>query len=395
MIASRFVLHLAAALGLCAALPIIWFGFTPVDWHIDVSGHAVGRDFVNLWVGGRLLWEGAWQTLFNVDAYQDALHRLFDPQLRKHLWSYPPTSFLLAAPLALMPYGVALTLWTMAGLGAVLAVARIDLEQEAAHRAVVMLLLAPATLLNVLFGQNGFFTAALLAGGVLMLDRRPVLAGVLIGLLSYKPHFGIVIAPALLALGAWRTIAAAAATALAMCLLSIAVFGVGPWIAFLQETVPHHGYVLTRFVGFFTSMLTSPYAALRGLDVAHEVAWPIQMGLTSVAVVGCALAVRRTHDADLRLALIASATFVATPYALTYDLPVLALVMARLYARQPEVRWTLAEAMTYGGAWALPLASLLLAMIGPQLAPLFIGGFFILCIKYLEFKPQVATRLVL
>jgi hypothetical protein len=381
MVASRFVLHLAAALGMCAALPILWSGLTPVTGHLDVSGHAVGRDFVNLWVGGRLLWEGQWQTLFNVDAYQDALHRLFDPQLRKHLWSYPPTSFLLAAPLALMPYGVALEVWTLAGLAAVLAVARMDLGPSAARRVAVLLLLAPATLLNVLFGQNGFLTAALMAGGVLLLDRRPVLAGVLIGLLSYKPHFGIVIAPALVALGAWRTIATAAATALAMVLVSVALFGVAPWLAFLQETVPYHGFVLKRFVGFFTTMLTSPYATLRGLDLDHAIAWPIQGLITVAAVLACAIAVRRTNDADTRLALIGAATFLATPYALTYDLTVVALVIARLCAREPETRWNMGEAVVYGGTWALPLASLLLALMGLQLAPALMIALFLMYSK--------------
>ena len=52
---------------------------------------------------------------------------------------------------------------------------------------------------NVGHGQNGFLTAALLGGALHWLDRRPWLAGVLIGCLAYKPQFGVLIPVALLA----------------------------------------------------------------------------------------------------------------------------------------------------------------------------------------------------
>ena len=61
-------------------------------------------------------------------------------------------------------------------------------------------------------GQTGFLTAALLTGGVLCLERREALAGILFGLLAYKPQFGLLIPLVLVAGGYWRAIAAAGAT---------------------------------------------------------------------------------------------------------------------------------------------------------------------------------------
>jgi hypothetical protein len=215
---------------------------------------------------------------------------------------------------------------------------------------------------------------------VLLLDRRPVFAGVLIGLLSYKPQFGIVIAPVLLALGAWRAIAAAAVTVVAMVLASVALFGLGPWWAFIERTVPFQTMLLRWFSDFFVTMLVSPYASFRHLGVSHGAAMGVQVVLTAGVVGACALACRRTRDADTRLLLIATASFLATPYALTYDLPVLALVIARMHVRR-EPAWPPLQAVTYGLAWALPLASPSLTMLGLPIAPAVVAFLFAMSAK--------------
>ena len=327
--------------------------------------HAIGRDFVNMWVGGRLVLAGKAQTLFDLHAYIDALHQLFHPALPPHFWSYPPSTFHMAAPLAMLPYGGALAVWTLLGLVAVFAAAGIGVTAEARARIFLLLAIAPATLVNVICGQNGFMTAALMAGGVLLLERRPVLAGVLIGLLTYKPHFGIVLAPALLVLGAWRTIAAASATAVGMVLLSMLLFGVEPWKAFVFTTLPNQSRMLAGFEGFFTSMLVSPYAMLRMLGLAHGAAMTVQVAISVVAICLAALGVRQTADGDRRLAMVAVATFLASPYTLTYDLPVIALVTARVAVRDDgEFAWSSSLGAAFAAAWLLPLASPMLAAGG-------------------------------
>ena len=51
----------------------------------------------------------------------------------------------------------------------------------------------PAVFVNLGHGHNGFLTAALIGFALLWLDRRPVVAGILFGLLAYKPQFGLMI----------------------------------------------------------------------------------------------------------------------------------------------------------------------------------------------------------
>ncbi len=116
-------------------------------------------------------------------------------------------------------------------------------------------------------------------------------------------------------------------------------------------------------------MLVSPYARLRSLEMSHGGAQAIQSILTIVAVLGCAIAVRKTKDAERRLALVVAATFLATPYALTYDLPIVALFSPDSNARTPRQPLSLGEAVIYGGLWAAPLASMPLLIVGLPLTP--------------------------
>src|SRR5690606_23392799 len=136
-------------------------------------------------------------------------------------------------PLAVLPYLPALALWlaaTFAGFATVL-------RSVAPHSVTLWLALAlPAGFINMLHGQNGFLIAALFGGAMLCLDRRPILAGLLIGLLTVKPHLGLLLPIALLAGGRWRAILAAAATALAFAAASAAVLGPESWSAFLANT---------------------------------------------------------------------------------------------------------------------------------------------------------------
>ncbi|KAB2915769.1 MAG: DUF2029 domain-containing protein [Hyphomicrobiaceae bacterium] len=374
----RRVLLTATLVACVTAAPVLVHNYLPAGWPLDVTQHAVGRDFINIWAAGRLLLEGSAATLFDVEGYVSALHRLFDPALQRHFWSYPPTSFLLALPFGAMPYGAALALWTIAGLAMFIAAARIALEPAAARSVLPLLIIAPATIINIICGQNGFLTAALLAAGFLLLERRPVLAGVFLGLLSYKPHLGIVVAPALVALGAWRAIAAATAAALALALASVIAFGLEPWRLFLTVTVPNQAVVLAAFEDGFRLMLVSPYGWFRQLGLPHGLAAGLQGAAALVTVTAVVWLVRSTKDSDIALGLVGLGAFIASPYALTYDLPIVALVIARLAVRNNG--WTSGEDWLLGAAWAAPMLAIPFVLAGlPVAAPVLALAFAALC----------------
>ena len=177
---------------------------------VSPGGKPLGGDFIAFWSASWLALQG-----HAADAYQVAriveAHKGVAPTLETiNLWPYPPTFFLLIWPLALLPYPLAYALFmllTFAGLAVV--VYRIAPRRET----LVLLLAFSGVFINAINGQNGFLTASMLGLGLLSLERRPWLAGVCFGLLTLKPHLGLLLPLALLCSGSWKTIFTAALVA--------------------------------------------------------------------------------------------------------------------------------------------------------------------------------------
>jgi hypothetical protein len=322
------------------------------DPPLDGMRHAIGRDFANTWTAARLALAGATDVLFRIDDYQAFQRELFGDRFAPHVWSYPPHLLPLIAPLGWIGYFPALALWTLAGLAAYAWAMR---RGGAGWATVLALATAPAALVNVICGQNGFFSAACLMLGVRWLRSRPWAAGVLFGLLTVKPQLGLLI-PLLLALDRnWRAFAAAGVTALAMLGASVALYGTGVVLGFVQETLPFQAAITARGEGLFQRMTPTPFmnARLWGLD-AGTALW-LQL---PAALLGVAVALRywrQTSDPAWRFAGLAAGTFLVSPYVLTYDMPILGPAIALLLARS---RSSPAALVLLWAVWLLPLVSL-------------------------------------
>ena len=132
----------------------------------------------------------------------------------------------------MLPYAWSLLVWTVATFAAYLAVMwKIDPERDSIWLAIAF----PGALVNLTNGQNGFLTLGLLGAALLTLERRPILAGVLFGLMSYKPQYGLLVPIFLIATGRWRAIAAASVTVLLLAAMSLAIFGPQTWQAFFTS----------------------------------------------------------------------------------------------------------------------------------------------------------------
>ncbi|WP_238312376.1 glycosyltransferase family 87 protein [Methylobacterium organophilum] len=353
------------ALGLLVTLPLAWRYYWPAGGGLDVTGHPIGRDFINNWVGPQLAFSGRLATLFDLEAYARAIGEVFGATLPFHNWGYPPFALLMLWPLGQMPYFAALSLWTFGLFAAFAGTAASALPPGERARAFVLLALAPACLINTLGGQNGFLTGFLLLGGMLWLDRRPWLAGVLFGLLTYKPHLGLALPFVLIALGAWRTIAAACATALVLVAASVLVFGIEPWRAYLTTTSAFQWLLLERFQGFYPYMMASIYAGGRTFGLPMQAALALQACISLPVLAATVWAVRRTADPRARAALVVCAAPLLTPYAFNYDLTgVAAVAVWRLCDRtsEPVSPWLLA-------AWLAPTLMMPLNMAGLGIAP--------------------------
>jgi len=360
-------------------VPMLLGLYWPAAHGLDVTGHQIGRDFINTWAGPQLAFSGRLPLLFDFPGYQAAISALFGEPLMPHACSYPLFCLLLFWPVAQLPYFAALTVWTF-GLFALFAAMTLSRVERAARPILlILLILAPATLINAVGGQNGFLSACLLLGGILLIDRRPVVAGILFGLLTYKPHLGVVVPFALLALGAWRTIAAASATAALLVAASIAAFGLDAWRAYFEVTGPLQVRVLASLSDFGTYMVTSVMVSVaRTFAVSLQTGFVVQIVVAIPVIALAAWAVRQTADPAKRAFVLTAATLLATPYAMVYDFAALTSVMLwRLCGPQPL-------GLPRGGvmlaAWLMPLGAMYLNNLGLGLAPLALIGVFAIAV---------------
>ncbi len=370
------VQYAAVSLVLCAVVltPFYW----PAQDGLDVTGHQIGRDFINNWVGPQLAFSGRLGTLFDLDGYVQAIGALFGESLPFHNWGYPPFTLIWFWPLGQLPYFWALGLWTV---GLFAAYAAVGVRFVAPERRLWMLLLlacAPATIVNAVGGQNGFLTAALLLGGVLALDRRPILAGVLFGLLTAKPQLGLVLPLALLALGAWRTIASACATTGLLIGASLLAFGMEPWRQYLTATSAFQLSLLRDFGGFYPYMMTSVLAEARTFGASFGLAAALQVAVSIPVALAAAWAVTRTREARQRALILASAAPLITPYAFNYDLTALSVVLAWRILEGPAQATP--RDLLFRLAWLVPIVLMPLNFLGIGIAPVLLIAVFLIAV---------------
>lgn len=334
----------------------------------DLDGNQLGRDFLNYWSGAHLAAEGRANRVFDLWAFwhYEQAHAVPGGQFR--WYSYPPAMLLLTLPLAALGYVAALIAWSLAGPLLNAALLRHDLGWR---DAVLAMLATPAALLNLVSGQNGQFTAALFAGGLMLLDRRPAAAGALLGLLCCKPQLALLVPVALTASGRWRAFLAAGGSALAVCALSYALFGAESWHGFLRN-MPLNFQTLENGVGLWPRMPT-PYAAVRLLGGGNSAAWAAQAISALAAVTVTALAWRASAPRAVQNALLVLATFCVSPYAWDYDMVVVTFAVAWLIREGRSHGFLPGEKIVLAALAAMPLALIGLAGgLHIQLAPLLV-----------------------
>lgn len=385
LLRDRILLIIASLALMSPILMIYW----PAGNGLDVVDHPLGRDFINVWAGPQVAFGDKVTTLFDMRAYHAAISVLFGQPLPFHNWGYPLFTLPAFWPLAQLPYFWALAIWTV-GLFAIFA-AVVVAEVDAARRvqALVLLALAPACLINTIGGQNGFLSAALFLGGVLSIDRRPVLAGVLIGMLTFKPHLGLVLPFALLALGAWRVIVSASVTAIALFAVSAALFGLDAWAQYLTVTSAYQTVLLTNYEGFYTTMMVSVLACLRAAGMSYASAMVVQVVVSVCAIAGATWAVRRIADPCGRAFILVTATLLATPYAFIYDMTALAAVLVWLMVGR--LPWRPEAGRVYILAWLAPPAVMMLIFGGAGLAS-FITLFYLLALFALAMREALGEN---
>lgn len=339
----------------------------------DLFGRPLGTDFVSFWTAARVAiadgpaaaWDGA-----RLQAEQIATWGLDESFVA---FFYPPVFLALVLPLGALGYFPALLVWlatTGAAAFAGLAVlARGALDRRGAILAFVGF---PATLATIGHGQNAFLSTALFAFGARAVDARPILAGAILGGLVFKPQLAIGLPVVLAASGRWRAFAATGGFALFYCVLAWAAFGEPAWSAFFQMSKVARATLDLGFVE--PGKMISPYAAARVLGASGEVAWVAQAAAALVALVAIARSARRA-DGETAVALAVVGTLLASPFALDYDLMILAAPMVVLVRAGVDTGFSRFETGALLTAFVLPMVARTAALSAHlPIAPVVVAG---------------------
>jgi len=259
----------------------------------------------------------------------------------------------------------ALVAWLAATGAAYVAAIRAILGAQADMRTAVLLAGGfPGALWTITAGQNGFLTATLIGGTLAMLDRRPALAGILLGCLSIKPQYGVLFPLVLVATGRWRVVWAAAVTVILLALASWLCFGAAPWQALMASMARANQLVLADG-GMGFEKLQSAFGLVRSLGGSERLAWAIHGTMTAaIAVALCLLWRSRARD-EVKAAALALGIVLATPYLLVYDLVLLAVPTACLVRLGLATGFHPAERVLLPAAGALILSYIVLpAQVG-------------------------------
>jgi alpha-1,2-mannosyltransferase len=341
---------------------------------LDPAGYQVGRDFLNTWMGGKSAFSGGPAAWFDFRTYTAAVQKLIgDPDLPPLFWSYPPHILLFIWPFGLLGYLPAYALWCATGLALYV---RAALAAGVDRKFWLFLAVAPAVTVNIFLGQNGFLTAALLIGGLANLDRRPAVAGILFGILTVKPQFGLLLPVMLVLTSRWRVIAVTAATTAALVAATTIWFGASIWTEYLHKVVPQQHWLLSVAGDKGWPIVSSAFVNARLIGLSDEWAWVVQGVSSCVALAAVVWTFWRRRDPVLSSALFVTATFLFSPWMLNYDMVVFGWVVALLRAREDEsyldqglalVVWTLPVLMLYFGFMRLPTALLVLPLFAGRL----------------------------
>jgi hypothetical protein len=317
----------APLLNVCFVLLVINTAFFPAAffahwWIFDAGGNGIPTDFVNVWSAGKLVLEGRPALAYDWNVQKQlqvvVLGQGYDGNFA---WHYPPPFLFVASLLARLPYAVAYIGWAAASLVPYLVIMRMIVGRRFG---LVLAAAFPVVLTNALVGQNGFLTASLIGGTLILLPTRPVLSGVCLGLLSYKPQYGVLFPLVLVATSQWRVFLTAGLVAAAMAAASWLAFGTATWQAFVHWLPMFSQAFLTEGRAYWGKM-QSIFALVRFFGGSEPMAWVSQWIMTATVAVVLVRLWRSRAQYSLKAAALATGTLLVTPYLFLYDVMVLAI----------------------------------------------------------------------
>jgi hypothetical protein len=345
----------------------------------DLKMKPVGSDYICFYAASDLVLDGKANDVYNIYKIYEREVEVIGNNTYMVGWYYPPTFLLPILPLSLMPYLLSLIIW----LGISIFLYITVLKRIVPHNITLGVLLAsPATFQNIIHGQNGFFTAAIAGWGLILIQEQPVLGGVILGLLSFKPHLAFLIFLALAAGRHWKAFFSAAASAAAFAAASIIAFGISPWFAFIKQlpfvaSVVEEGYLPW-------DKMSSIFAASRLLGLDIQISYIIQAIVTLGVIMLVIFVWHKKAPFPIKASILISGIFLVTHYSFQYDLAILALAIGWYGWEAYKTGWKPYEKLVLLLMWLMPLLNSFVAKVAKvQIVPFIIIAFLIIAVRRL------------
>jgi alpha-1,2-mannosyltransferase len=377
LVRDRFVFVRLATIGLWGA----WIGqMATTGFTRDIEGKPIGTDHVAFYSAGRLIGDGQGERIYDIDFlwhYQPSLVN-YDG-LFLDAYRNPPFYALLYVPTARLPYLVSFWIWTIVslvmlwfGLGWLGSANRLE--------AFIFSVSFYPVFATFSFGQNSLLSFGLFCLTFRALDGgRPLLAGIVSGLLLYKPQL-------LLGLGLWWMLSFSRYW---KCLLGVALTGLF-WLALSLILVPAETRLFVEKLKEIAAYDAFEYWNLHnprgfGALIADDKLFGVRVGLVCLlAAVGVYLNFWRRHRDNMPV-MFAGAVFLtlwASPHTMIYEWSLVLIPAVLLWERVPNQRddWVLMFAlswvvlfistfiaktlMKWTGGWAIQISVPVLAVVG-------------------------------
>lgn len=322
---------------------------------------APGTDWMVFYGAIRSVLDGHWTLLTDGDRFTAFLNETMRDHLSAPLefrpWFYPPSFLVLLAPFA--PLGFTASYVAFQVLSAMLLAIALRLnadQQRLAWLVIIAALTSPAASINITDGQLAFFVAALIVFGVRLLPNQPFAAGLVLGLLTFKPQFALLLPVALLAQRQWRAFAAAAISALTLALTSAVMFGIDIWQWWIPAAIDHLTGGDPKWIATGRIWGHSVFACVALLTESLKAASAMQTAAMIASAASVAAAFRLELPTDQRLAVLLAATILAAPHSGPYDALLLAVAAVLwLAANADHSRWR--NWIVALGVWLVPVMS--------------------------------------
>lgn len=311
----------------------------------DFSPHyeaAISQDYTAFYVAAQATAQGEADQLYDVSAFRARIG--YETGL---LWLYPPTILPLLAPFGVIPYGAAKAVWLALGFAALALGGALAGRGEKLMG--IITAVSPAAWALAFTGQLSALFAFAMLVGLLCAKTRPVIAGVCIGLLTLKPQFGALVPVFLIAVGAWRTAAVAALTALGLIVAAVSFVGIGSFEEFLRSLGGTHTH-FAAMGGNPGRITLNESLSFLGISVPSLIACTPPL----LAAAGCILLLaRRGAPLALLAAFVMLSTCATSPYFWNYDFVI--VVFALLLLATHVDHFAKPTHFLFTGLWFAPL----------------------------------------